>query len=421
MDIRIPYLAEGVDSGSVVSILVKVGDAVKKEQTILELETNKATAPIPSPAAGTVSKILVKEGDTVSVGQAVMSLSESGTKEKPVSHAPEAKPAAVKSVSTPLKSSTQVDAPMQRRDGPSGAFPPPASPSVRKMARELGIDLTRVRGSERGGRITTDDLKAYIQHLEQNAGASAPNVSKPVSPVIDFSKWGPVKKQPVTPLRKKIAEKMQESWTRAPHVTQFDEADITSLMAFRKKYVPVYEKNGARLTLTGLILKAVVELLKQYPNFNSSLDEAAGELVLKDYYHLGVAVDTPAGLIVPVLKNVDQKNLMQISLELDLLAEKTRQRKISLEELQGGTFTISNLGGIGGTHFTPIVNLPEVAILGIGRGVLKPVVTGQTVEPRLMLPLALSYDHRVVDGADGARFMKDLVHALEHFEEKNFK
>lgn len=214
---------------------------------------------------------------------------------------------------------------------------------------------------------------------------------------------------------------MQESWTRVPHVTQFDEADITELMELRKKYSAAYEQEGARLTLTAVMLTAVVPLLKKYPAFNSSLDEAAQMLVLKQYYHLGVAVDTPGGLIVPVLKHADQKSLHALSVELGELAEKTRQKKISLEELSGGTFTISNLGGIGGAHFTPIVNLPQVAILGIGRGVIKPAARNQSIVPRLMLPLALSYDHRVIDGADGARFMNDLVETLEHFDEKNFK
>lgn len=418
MDIKIPFLAEGVDSGTVVSILVKPGDEVKKDQTILELETNKATAPIPSPAGGTVAKILVKEGDVVSVGQPVITISESETStsvEDPVSSKkiPAVKPA------------PSIPVPSMARPAPSGPFPPAASPSVRKMARELGIDLTQVRGSERGGRITLEDLKGYVQALEQRAraGGTPAGITGPkaVSPSIDFSKWGPVTKTPLSSLRKKIGEKLQESWTRVPHVTQFDEADITELMELRKKHSASYEQEGARLTLTAVILKAVVPLLKKYPAFNSSLDETAQVLVLKQYYHLGVAVDTPGGLIVPVLKHADQKSLHALSVELGELAEKTRQKKISLEELSGGTFTISNLGGIGGAHFTPIVNLPEAAILGIGRGVMKPVVRNQSIAPRLMLPLALSYDHRVIDGADGARFMHDLVETLEHFDEQNFK
>jgi pyruvate dehydrogenase E2 component (dihydrolipoamide acetyltransferase) len=242
---------------------------------------------------------------------------------------------------------------------------------------------------------------------------------------VDFSKWGPVERKPATSLRRKIGEKMSESWTTIPHVTQFDEADITALMELRKKYSAAYEKKGAKLTVTHFIMKAVVAALKKYPAFNASLDESSGEIVFKKYFHLGVAVDTEQGLIVPVLRDADKKSLFELAKELDALAEKTRQRKVSIEELKGGSFTISNLGSIGGQYFTPIINKPEVAILGVSRGVLKPVVvklkTKEVVEARLMMPLALSYDHRVVDGADGARFMRTLVEALQNFEEKEVK
>ncbi len=273
------------------------------------------------------------------------------------------------------------------------------------------------------------DLRAYIQNLQtlavqpKTAAPAGTQPQRPAAPAesIDFSKWGPVTKKQISSLRKTIGQKMQESWQTIPHVTQFDEADITELMELRKKYNPAYEKKGANLTVTVLILKAVVDALKKFPNFNSSLDEVTGELVLKNYYHLGIAVDTEAGLIVPVLRDVDKKNVLNLALELAKLAEKTRQRKVSMEELQGGTFTISNLGSIGGQHFTPIVNKPQAAILGLARGVLKPVVKNGKIETRMMMPIALSYDHRIVDGADGARFIKELVQGFENPRENDLK
>ncbi len=425
MDIRIPKLGEGVSAGTVVSILVKEGDRVKKEQTVLELETEKAVAPIPSPADGVIGKILVKEGQSVPVGGAIMTLSSagsgSGETPKTETSAP-AKPAA-SSFQPPAQTSTS--APQDYAYQSKSGFAPPASPTVRRLAQDLGIDLTRVRGSEAGGRIVMADVRAYIQNLQQHAAQPAAPAApaaavKPPAESIDFSKWGPVTKKPLSSLRRTIGLKMQESWQTIPHVTQFDEADITDLMAIRKKHNPAYEKKGGSLTVTILILKALVSALKKYPGVNSSLDEVSGELVIKNYYHFGIAVDTEQGLIVPVLKDVDKKSVLALSTELTALAEKTRQRKISLEELQGGTFTISNLGSIGGQQFTPIVSKPQMAILGVARGVLKPVVREGKVETRMMLPLALSYDHRVIDGADGARFIREIVTGLENPNEKDF-
>jgi pyruvate dehydrogenase E2 component (dihydrolipoamide acetyltransferase) len=297
-----------------------------------------------------------------------------------------------------------------------------ASPVIRKLARDLGIDLNRVRGTARGGRVTMEDLKAYIQRLQKLATrpksveGAAP--AKPAAESVDFSKWGSVTKKPLSPLRQVIARRMTENWNAIPHVTQFDEADITGLLALRKKYVEVYEKKGARLTVTSFVLKAVAETLKKHPIFNSSLDEATQEIVLKDYVHIGIAVDTEAGLIVPVLRDADKKDLAQLSKDLEELATKARERKISGEELKGGSFTISNQGGIGGGHFTPIVNKPEVAILGLGKGAAKAVVRESKIESRVMLPLGLSYDHRVIDGGNAARFIVDLVKAIENFDEK---
>jgi pyruvate dehydrogenase E2 component (dihydrolipoamide acetyltransferase) len=302
-----------------------------------------------------------------------------------------------------------------------------ASPTVRKLAHDLGIDLTRVRGSERGGRIVLEDLRAYIQQLQQLAlqpkAASAPTAStaKPAAEKIDFAKWGPIDRQPLTSLRKIIAQRMHESWASIARVTQFDEADITNIVALRKKYATKYEKKGGHLTLTPFLMKAVVEVLKKYPTFNCSLDEAREEIVFKKYYHIGIAVDTEQGLLVPVIRDVDKKSLLQLSKELAEVAERARKRKVAADDLKGGTFTISNQGGIGGSFFTPIVNKPEVAILGVGRGVLKPVVRGAKIEKRMLLPLGLSYDHRVIDGGTAARFTVEVVQALEQFKEAGVK
>ena len=308
---------------------------------------------------------------------------------------------------------------MEEVSGPD----PAASPTIRRLARELGINLRKIRGSENGGRIVMEDVKAYLERLQRlssqprTAGpAGAP--AKPAPEKIDFSKWGQIAKRPMTPLRKVIATRMGESWETVPRVTQFDEADITALNDLRKKHADAYEKKGARLTLTSFVLKIVAEALKKHPVFNTSLDQAAGEVVYKEYFHIGIAVDTEQGLIVPVLRDADKKDVLALSKELNDIAVKTRDRKISLEELQGGTFTISNQGGIGGRHFTPIINLPETAILGLGRGMMQPVVRDGKIEPRLMLPLALSYDHRVIDGGAAVRFMLDLVRGFETFDEK---
>ena len=416
-----PALAEGVNEGTVVSIQVKEGDKIDKDQTILELETEKATAPIPSPDAGTVSKILVKEGDKVSVGQPMIEIQEAGAPSKPA----EKKEEQVQKSPEAPRVGTQAPSASFQYQSPTGA-PPPASPTVRKMARELGIDLTRVRGTEKGGRITIHDVRDYVQQLRASAsqqpGQGMPQGAAPQAPPkvsIDFSKWGPVKKKAVSSIRKTIGKRMHESWNTIPHVTQFDEADVTDLLSLRKKHLSNFEKKGVRLTITAFLIRAVVDTLKKHPLLNASLDEVTEEFVYKEYYHLGIAVDTESGLIVPVIRDVDKKNLVEISKELAQMAEKARDRKVSIEDLKGGTFTISNLGGIGGQHFSPIINKPESAILGLGRGVVKPVIRNKEVVARTMLPVCVSYDHRIVDGADGARFITDLVKSIENFEEKD--
>ena len=425
MDVRLPNLGEGADSGTVVSILVKEGDQVQKDQPILELETEKAVGTIPSAASGTVTNIRVKVGDKVSAGQVILSLAESGAAPVVEAAVPAAPPARLVTPVTPA-AGTAATTPKA-----IPGFPPPAAPSVRKMARDLGIDLTRVRGSEHGGRITLADVRAYIEQLQAMAagGEGAPQkAEKPIAERIDpvlsganFSQWGPIHMTPLTSLRQTIARRLSESWTSVPRVTQFDEADITTLNELRKKYAKAYEAKGTRLTLTSFALKAVVATLKKHPIFNASLDEVAQEIVFKEYYHIGVAVDTEHGLIVPVIRDVDKKSMFELSKELEELAAKTRDRKVTADELKGGSFTISNQGGIGGGAFTPVVNKPEVAILGMGRGALKPVVRDGKIEPRLMLPLGLSYDHRVIDGGIAARFIVDLVAAFEQFKEEDVR
>jgi pyruvate dehydrogenase E2 component (dihydrolipoamide acetyltransferase) len=392
MDIKLPNLGEGADSGVVVNILVKAGDQIQKDQPVLELETEKAVGSIPAPAAGTVQSIRVKIGDKISAGQVILTL---------------AGVAAAGTAAVPREAGKPIAPPARPAPGTGATttipgIPPAASPTVRKLAAQLGLDLAQVPGSEAGGRISIEDVRSYIERLQAGMGES----KKPAAERVDFAQFGPVTKKPLSSLRKTIARRMGESWSAVPRVTQFDEADITTLNERRKK---------EGFTLTVFAIKAVVNTLKKHPFFNSSLDEAADEVVLKEYFHIGIAVDTEHGLMVPVIRDADKKSLEDISKELEDLAGKTRDRKLTGDQMRGGSFTISNQGGIGSGAFTPIVNKPEVAILGIGRGAIKPVVVAGKIEPRLMLPLALSYDHRVIDGGSAARFMVDLVKALENF------
>jgi pyruvate dehydrogenase E2 component (dihydrolipoamide acetyltransferase) len=428
MDVKLPNLGEGADSGTVVGIMVKPGAQIKKGQNIIELETGKAVAPIPAPAAGTVTTIHVKEGQKISVGALILSMdAEAGAASVAAPAAPKkaAAKAAPKKAAAP---EPEPDAEEEIEEAPSGEIVnenPVAPPSVRRVARELAIDLRRIAGTGSGGRITWEDVRGYIARLERLAaqkstpksGGSAPAATERV----DFGQFGSIYKRPITELRKVIARRMVESRTSIPEVTQFDEADVTALGELRKKYVAAYEAKGARLTVTSFLLKAVANVLKKHPIFNASLDEAANEIVFKEYYHLGLAVDTEAGLLVPVIRDVDKKDLVQLSKDIQELATKARDRKLGMDEMRGGTFTISNQGGIGGAHFTPIINRPEVAILGLGRSVLKPVVRDGKIEPRLMMPIALAYDHRVIDGGSAARFTVDLVAAFEQFNEADAK
>lgn len=440
MDVKLPQLAENVEGGVIVNILVKEGQEIKKDQPILELETQKAVGSIPSPGSGIVSKVHVKEGMEISIGQMLITITTAADGAGP--------PAAAQRASTPAPAPTAAPAPAPlpaasppparspanldsyQYESKSGA-PPPAPPSLRKLARELGIDLTRVRGSEAGGRIVVEDVRVYIERLQQIAFQGGPPLEAPSAPAPtpvarpseapDFSKWGPTLREKMSPLRRTVSQRMVESWTAIPKIDQFDDVDITDLLALRKKHRAAYEKQEAQLTVTTFILKAIAGALKKHPKANSSIDEATHEIVLKDYIHIGVAVDTEAGLIVPVLRNVDQKSLLQIASELAQLSNKARQRKIALEELQGGTFTISNQGSIGGSHFTPIIYAPQVAILGVGQGTQKPVVIDGKIAIRTLLPICLSYDHRVLDGADAVRFLKDILANLTAFSDADLK
>ena len=429
MDVKLPNLGEGADSGTVVGILVKPGAQIKKGQSIIELETGKAVAPIPSPAAGTVANIRVKEGDKISVGAVILSLDEAAggtsTATTPApAGAPEKKPARPAARKAQPEAETEEEPEGEAGEDQLVNENPVAPPSVRKVARELGIDLRKIRGSESGGRIVWEDVRNYIARLERLA--SAKKATRPGAPAatleqVDFSQWGSIYKRPVTPLRKVIAQRMTESRQIIPEVTQFDEADVTVLNELRKKYSPAYEAKGARLTLTSFVLKAVANTLKKHPVFNTSFDEIANEIVFKEYFHLGLAVDTEAGLLVPVIRDADKKDLVQLSKDIADVAAKARDRKLGMEEMRGGTFTISNQGGIGGGHFTPIINRPEVAILGLGRSGLKPVVREGKIEARLMMPIAIAYDHRVIDGGAAARFTVDLVNAFQSFAEQDAK
>ncbi len=433
MDVRLPKLGENAEGGAVVSILVKEGDTVTQGQTILELENEKAVAPIPSTASGVVSKLRVKEGDRLTVGQVILTVEVAGgsaaaqpaPKAAPAAPAKAARPAppAAAQIEPEPAPEAETESPVAQADGPV----PPASPEIRRIARELGLDLRLVRASGLGGRVEWSDLKAYIQRLQRLASQPRPTAAPSSSPAatapapVDFAKWGPISRQPLSVLRKAISRRMTESWHAVPRVTQFDEADITDLMALRKRFAADYEKKGARLTLTSFALRAAAVALRKHPALNSSLDLERDELVLKDYVHIGLAVDTEQGLLVPVVRQADRKSLFELSQDVQVLAEKARDRKLSLDDMKGGTFTISNQGGIGGGHFTPIINTPEVAILGLGKGTLKPVVRDGKIEPRLMLPITVAYDHRVIDGGSAARFTVDLLAAFQSFSEADLK
>lgn len=443
MKVELPFLAEGIEGGDVVMVLIHEGDQVSEGQALIELETDKATIPVPASAAGKVVRLLVREGDHVKVGQALVELdgaedagrsATTPTPQKPaVAPAPQP-PAVVESAhaeamegpdapptepSTTASQETEKPSPSPPKDkiaatpSLSDGAAIPAPPSVRRLARELSVDLTQMKGSEAGGRITAEDVKAFVRERTRRSGVAAgPSGSGGVF----TTTYGTERREPLPSLRRKIAANMTQSWTTIPHVHQFQDADITDLMELHKRYALDFKKKGATLTLTSLIIKAVVHALKRYPQLNAALDLTGGEVIHKDYYNIGVAVDTPAGLIVPVVHDVDHKDLFQISVELADLAERTRQRQVKLEELRGATFTVSNMGGLGSGPFTPIINAPQVGILGVGKARMMPVYRDGRFVPRRVLQLCVAYDHRLVDGAVGARFTNEIAKALEDFQ-----
>jgi pyruvate dehydrogenase E2 component (dihydrolipoamide acetyltransferase) len=411
----------------VIEVLVKPGDSIKAEDALISLESDKATMEVPAPFAGVVKEMKVKLGDKVSQGTAILSLEVSEAAAAPAAEAPKAAaPQAAKAVEAkPPAAAPAAPAPAPQASGPA-APPAPAidegqfslahaSPSVRRFARELGVDLGRVKGSGPKDRILKEDVAQFVKSaLAQPGGASGGGLglSLPAWPQIDFARFGPVETQAMSRIRKISGPALHRNWVQIPHVTQNDEVDITELEAFRKSLADEAQKQGVKLTVLALIMKSVVAALKHHPEFNASLAPSADALILKRYYHIGVAVDTPGGLVVPVIRDVDQKGLFQLARELGEASAKARDGKLGPADMQGGTFSISSLGGIGGTHFTPIINAPEVAILGVSRSAMKPVWKDGQFEPRLILPLSLSYDHRAVDGAQGARFITQLAATL---------
>jgi len=425
-EFRLPEVSEGVAKVDVASVAVKPGDTIVKGSVVCEVETDKAVAEIPSPVAGKVTAVHVTAGTTLNIGAPLLTIETTGTATAQAAPAPATAPPAATAASAAAPPASP--APASPAPAPAAAItgdagpPAPAGPATRRLARKLGVSLRQVKGSAAGGRITIEDVEAFVRERMTQpqipaAAAAAPGFGiVQVAPLPDFSRFGPVEKQPMNKIFRTAASNLHAAWVTIPHVTQHDLADITELETARRKYVKA-NPNAPKITMTAIIIKAVVQALKAFPNFNSSVDMASGELVIKQYYHIGVAVDTPNGLVVPVIRNCDQKNILQVAAELAEIAGRARDRKLKAEDMQGGTFTITNLGGIGGTAFTPIVNYPEVAILGMSRTLNHlQLDNGQLVE-RQMLPLSLSYDHRAINGADAARFIVKLSGSLTNFLE----
>ena len=405
LQIKLPEMGENIESVEISGILVAVGDTVAVDQPVVEVETEKASAEVPSDQAGVVSKILVRVGDTVRIGQALLVLDgePAGEAEKtPEKTAVKTGTVPVSGEAAPFSAQVAQVAPSPPQPARPIGDPAPAAPSVRRLARQLGVDINTVKGSGHRGRINLDDVMAHTKALVQGgAGAAA----LPVSPALpDFTRFGPVRKERLSKIRHTTAVNMARAWTTIPHVTQQDRADITDIERLRKRHA---------LTVTAIITKVAGSALRKFPDFNASIDVAGREVIYKDYVHIGVAVDTDRGLLVPVVRDVDRKSTAEISREIGELAARARDRKITAEDLEGGTFTISNLGGLGTTYFSPIVNWPEVAILGVGRSELQPKYIHDAFVPRNILPLSLSYDHRQIDGADAARFLRYIAEALE--------
>lgn len=449
-EFKLPELGEGIKSASVVRVLVAAGDTVRGDQAVLEVETEKAGLDVPAPVTGTVTEVKVKAGDEVAPGQVLMLIEEGDaaaaaapakpaaadtteTAETPVeadepdlkaepsqpeklaereAEAPAAPPAATEAPA-PAAPATEAAAPAApATPAESDRVPVFASPSVRRFAREVGVDIRRVEGTGPGGRISVDDVKAAARNL----GRLSPAADKPVGPDLpEFSRWGAIRVEPLNRVRQAAAKFLHESWTTIPHVTVFDQADVTGLEAWRLSLRRAAERAGVKITVTSILIKLVAKALQAHPLLNASLDLPGGQMVLKDHYHIGVAVDTDRGLVVPTLRDVDQKSLFDVAREMTELADAGRRGKLAPNDMAGASFTVTNLGGIGIGYFTPIIPHPQVGILGVGRAVKQPVWDEEQGEfaPRMLMPLSLSFDHRLVDGADGARFLRWLIDAIE--------
>jgi len=418
---KLPDLGEGVHEGEVLAVHVTAGQKVKEGDIILEVETDKAAVEIPSPFSGRVSEVLVKPGDTVKVGDVMMIFGNGEDAEAVEIEKPKKSPD--KAVET---AKTAVAAEAAEKKGPV-----PASPATRRLARELGVDLHQVQPTGPGSRVTADDVRAFAGAGKEKAAittpteiiaAEAPGLAIRSVTLPDFTKWGPVERVPFRSIRRATARQMMIAWSQIPHVTSQDQVDITKLEVFRRKHKAEIEAAGGRLTMTVFALKAVATALKTHPQFNATLDVEAEEIIIKNYYHIGVAVNTDNGLIVPVVRDVDRKSIKELAIELHDIVQQTRARKISREELQGGTFTITNAGAMGGGYFAPIINFPEVAILGMGQGRLQPAVVDKDdgeheIAPRLIMPIVLCIDHRVLDGADAIQFLRVVIDTLQDPDE----
>ncbi len=419
IEIRVPDLGDFKDV-EVIDVIVKVGDTVATEAPLITLETEKATMDVPSPASGTIRELKIKRGDRVSKGDLIAVVdpdaAEPAATTEPAAAAqpaPATKPAPPPAAPATTQRPAAMTPPAALAAAPSVIDEPGfsrahAGPSVRRFARELGVDLARVTGTGLKGRIMADDVKAHVKRLLTGPAAVSGGGALPALPQVDFAAFGPIERRPLTRIQKIAGPRLHASWVNIPHVTQFDEADITELEETRTRLKEEAAARGIKLTPLAFVLRACAKALQAFPHFASSLDAAAGELVVKKYLHIGFAADTPGGLVVPVVHDADRKDVYELARELAALSEKARAGKLAAADIQGGCFTVSSLGGIGGTAFTPIINAPEVAILGVSRSVHRPVLEGSAFVPRLMLPLSLSYDHRVIDGADAVRFTTAL-------------
>jgi pyruvate dehydrogenase E2 component (dihydrolipoamide acetyltransferase) len=432
-------LGENIDQGDLVRLMISPGTKVSEGQPVMELETEKAVVEVPSSVTGTVKEIKVKEGTKIKVGQVIFTL-EGGAPAQPEKpkHAPvehiseqhEARLSLQAAIHAEGKTEAQVILPDQPQAAAPKTFampeqlgkvagtehraPAPAAPHVRRLAREIGVDIYSVKGSGPGGRINEDDVKAYAKSLLTSTAAQSAQTSHFAQPALpDFTKFGKIERVSMRGVRRKTAEHLWQAWTTIPHVTQQDKADITELEQLRARFAPKAEEAGGKMTVTAIALKVCASALKVFPQFNASIDMAKEEIVYKQYINVGVAVDTDRGLLVPVIRDVDKKNIVELAAELTQISRKAKDKKLTPAEMEGGTFTITNLGGIGGTGFSPIVNYPEVAILGLSRSSMEPIWMNGKFEPRLVLPLSLSYDHRLIDGADAARFLRWISEAFE--------